>query len=142
MSGRESGCFNFASDIMERWAKVRPHGLGVWCVDERGGREQRFTFAQIAEQLRRAAHYFHTLGIQRGDRVLVILPRVPQWWIAMLGLTKLGAVPIPGTMLLTARDIRYRVAAAEVAALITDGDCAGKAGGLAGINILAGEERP
>src|SRR5260221_7173768 len=141
MSGRESGCFNFASDIMERWAKVRPHGLGVWCVDERGGREQRFTFAQIAEQLRRAAHYFHTLGIQRGDRVLVILPRVPQWWIAMLGLTKLGAVPIPGTMLLTAKDIRYRIEAAEAAAVITCGEIAERVGDFAGIKIAAGEER-
>src|SRR6266853_2538530 len=124
MSGREPDCFNFAGDIMERWAKVRPHDLALWCVDESGAGETRFTFAQLVEQFRRAAHYFHSLGLRRGDRVLIILPRVPQWWIAMLGLTKLGAVPIPGTMLLTAKDIRYRIETAEAAAVITCGEVA------------------
>ncbi|HYR59094.1 MAG TPA: AMP-binding protein [Chthoniobacteraceae bacterium] len=141
MSGRESDCFNFAGDIMERWAKVRPHDLALWCVDESGAGETRFTFAQLAEQFRRAAHYFHSLGLRRGDRVLIILPRVPQWWIAMLGLTKLGAVPIPGTMLLTAKDIRYRIETAEAAAVITCGEVAERVEDFSGIKIAAGEER-
>ncbi|HEY5895447.1 MAG TPA: AMP-binding protein [Chthoniobacterales bacterium] len=140
MSGRESVCFNFAGDVLERWAKMRPHDLALWCVEERTEREQRFTFIRLAEQFRRAAHFFHTLGIRRGDRVLVILPRVPQWWIAMLGLTKLGAVPIPGTLLLTARDIRYRLDAAEVAAVITNAETAERVGDFTGLKIVAGEE--
>ena len=141
MSGQEPVCFNFASDIMERRAKLRPHDPALWCVDESGGQEQRFTFAQLAEQFRRAAHFFHTLGVQRGDRVLVILPRVPQWWTAMLGLTKLGAVPIPGTVLLTAKDIRYRIETAEVAAVITCREVAERVDDFAGIKIVAGGER-
>lgn len=142
MSGAETDCFNFASDVMERWATNRPHDPALWCVDESGGDEQRFTFAQLANQFRRAAHFFHILGVQRGDRILVILPRVPQWWIAMLGLTKLGAVPIPGTVLLTAKDLRYRIEAAEVAAVITSDEIAERADDFTGIKIVVGGVRP
>src|SRR5262245_38510915 len=92
--------FNFARDVVERWARDRPDGVALWCVDETGP-EQKFSFRQLGEQLRRAAHFFSQAGIRRGDRVLVITPRIPQWWIALLGLIRLGAVPIPGTPLLT-----------------------------------------
>ncbi len=140
MSGQEPVCFNFAADVMERWAVMTPRAPALWCVDESGGPGQRFTFAQLADQFRRAAHFFHTAGVRRGDRVLVMLPRVPQWWVAMLGLTKLGAVPIPGTMLLTEKDILYRIQAAEVAAVITCGEIADRVGDFSGIKILAGGE--
>src|SRR5437899_2460921 len=80
MTGQNPRCFNFATDVMERWAKDRPHDLALWCVDETGGREQRFTFAEMADDFRRAAHFFHAQGLRRGDRVLVVLPRIPQWW--------------------------------------------------------------
>jgi acetyl-CoA synthetase/medium-chain acyl-CoA synthetase len=140
MNGQTSALFNFATDVMERWAELRPHDLALWCVGESGA-EQRFTFAELAKQFRHAASFFDKLGIRRGDRVLVILPRVPQWWIAMLGLTKLGAVPIPGTVLLTAKDIRYRIQAAEVAAVITNGEIAERADDFFGIKIVVGAER-
>src|SRR5690349_12993458 len=93
--------FNFARDVVEEWARRTPDAPALWWVGESGQGELRFTFRQIAEQCRRAADFFHAQGIRRGDRVLVILPRVPQWWIAMLGLTRLGAIAIPGTTLLT-----------------------------------------
>ena len=141
MSGQETVCFNFAGDVMERWAKLRPHDPALWCVDESGANEQRLTFAQLADQFRRASHFFHTLGVRRGDRVLLILPRIPQWWIAMLGLTKLGAVPIPGTMLLTEKDIAYRIKAADVTAIITAAEVARRVRDFAGIKIIIGEER-
>src|SRR5689334_13206209 len=101
--------FNFARDVMERWARQRPEATALWIVQEETRRELKFTFAELAELQCRAAAFFADLGIERGDRVLVILPRVPQWWIAMLGLVRLGAVPIPGTPLLTAKDISYRL---------------------------------
>src|SRR6266853_4051731 len=116
--------FNFAGDVMERWALERPDALALWCVDDAGCVEHKVSFRQLAVRFRRAAGLFQTLGVRRGHRVLVTLPRVPQWWIAMLGLTKLGAVPIPGTPLLTAKDIRYRVETAEVAAVISCGEIA------------------
>ena len=111
--------FNFARDVVERWARERPDAPALWCVGESGAKEQRYSFRQITEDFRRAASFFNDLGIRRGDRVLLITPRLPQWWVAMLGLVRLGAVPIPGTPLLTAKDIRYRLETAEATALIT-----------------------
>src|SRR2546426_2031049 len=134
--------FNFASDVMERWARERPDAMALWCVDDAGCVEHKLSFRQLAENFHRAAGLFHTLGIGRGDRVLVTLPRIPQWWIAMLGLTKLGAVPIPGTPLLTVKDIRYRVETAEVGAIITDAEGAAKVEDFEGIRLLVGAERP
>ncbi|MEY2429427.1 MAG: acetyl-CoA synthetase, partial [Verrucomicrobiota bacterium] len=88
MSEEQPRHFNFAHDVVERWARERPEGMALWCVREADSTEQKFTFRQIAQDLRRAAHFFHQLGLRRGDRVLIITPRIPQWWIAMLGLTR------------------------------------------------------
>jgi acetyl-CoA synthetase/medium-chain acyl-CoA synthetase len=126
--------------VVERWAQEQPDSLALWSVAEAG--ETKLTFGQLAVELRRAGSFFHQLGLQRGDRVLVILPRVPEWWIAMLGLIRIGAVPIPGTPLLTTKDIQYRVQAADVRALLTDVEGAAKAGGVTvSHRVLVGEER-
>jgi acetyl-CoA synthetase/medium-chain acyl-CoA synthetase len=119
--------FNFSRDVIERWAKERPDALALWCVREIDGAEQKLNFHQLSEQLRRAASFFHQLGLRRGDRVLVVAPRVSQWWVAMLGLIRLGVVPIPGTTLLTARDIKYRLDASGAVTLLTDEELADKA---------------
>ncbi len=135
--------FNFARDVVERWARERPDAPALWCVREQDSIEQKITFSQLARELRRAASFFDQLGLCRGDRVMVIAPRVPQWWIAMLGLTRLGAVPIPGTPMLTAKDLRYRLETAEAAALVTDADGAARAEGLEiPRRIIVGGERP
>ena len=133
--------FNFARDVMERWARERLDACALWCVDDGGRNELKLSFRELGENLRRAAGLFNTAGIRRGDRVLMILPRVPQWWIAILGLTKLGAVPIPGTPLLTAEDIRYRVEAADVTAILTDVEGTAKVGDFRGARLLLGAER-
>jgi acyl-coenzyme A synthetase/AMP-(fatty) acid ligase len=130
--------FNFARDIVERWAQLRPGELGLWCVDEGGG-ERRFSFAELADCARRASHLLHQAGIRRGDRVLVMLPRVPMWWIGMLGLIRLGAVPITATTLLTEKDIAYRIGAAGITAMLTDAEGASKAASFGGIVLLAEE---
>jgi acyl-coenzyme A synthetase/AMP-(fatty) acid ligase len=142
--------FNFARDVVERWARERPNAIALWCVGE-DGREQKFSFEQLAEEERRAAHFFRTLGLRRGDRVLVILPRVPQWWIAMLGLVRLGAAPIPGTPMLTSADLAYRIQTAEVNGIISDADGATKVddacsrrreeADFRGVRLLVGSER-
>jgi acetyl-CoA synthetase/medium-chain acyl-CoA synthetase len=135
--------FNFARDVMERWARERSDALALWWADEAGDHEQKISFGQLADNFRRAAAFFNTVGIRRGDRVLITLPRLPQWWIAMLGLTRIGAVPIPGTPLLTQKDIRYRIETADARAVITDADGVAKMEGLSvGIRIAVGAERP
>jgi len=133
--------FNFAKDVVERWAIERPEALALWCVHD--GIEEKFTFGKLSAQLRRAASFFHQLGIRPGDRVLLQLPRVPAWWISLLGLIRLGAVPMPGTTQLTTKDLSYRLATAAPCAIITNADGAGKADGLGfDFRILAGGERP
>src|SRR5437868_10535418 len=92
--------FNFTRDVVDRCARERPDALALWCVGETDSAEEKRTFRQVAAESRRAASFFEQLGICRGDRVLIILTRVPQWWVAMLGLIRLGAIPIPGTPML------------------------------------------
>ncbi|MGH2480460.1 MAG: AMP-binding protein, partial [Ktedonobacteraceae bacterium] len=116
--------FNFATDVMGKWASD-PHKLAMLWVGQDGERRQ-LTFAHLAEQSSRAANAFAALGIQKGDRVLVMLPRIPEWWESVLGLMKLGAVPIPCTTLLTPKDIQFRSEVAEAAGFITDSEGAAK----------------
>jgi len=130
--------FNFAGDVIDRWARLRPHSPALWCVHASTRAEEKFTFRQLSLLSRRAANLLRACGVQRGDRVLLMLPRIPQWWIAMLGLIRLGAVPVPATLLLTARDVAYRLETARVAAVITNLEGVAKVGAFDGIRLLAG----
>jgi len=109
--------FNFAYDVMDVWAEEKPDGLALlWTNDE--GEERRTTFAQLKSETDRAAAYLQSLGICKGDPVMLILKRRYEWWIAMLALHKLGAVVIPATHMLTKHDIIYRDTRASVKAII------------------------
>ncbi|HZS75384.1 MAG TPA: AMP-binding protein [Ktedonobacteraceae bacterium] len=116
--------FNFATDVIGKWASD-PNKLAMLWIGQ-NGEERNLTFAHFAEYSSRAANAFAKLGIQKGDRVLVMLPRVPEWWESVLGLMKLGAIPIPCTTLLTPKDIAFRAEAAEANAIITDDEGAAK----------------
>jgi acetyl-CoA synthetase/medium-chain acyl-CoA synthetase len=118
--------FNFATNIFDGWARARPQSPALWCVDGLTGTEQKFTFAELARLSAQAANAFRAQGVRRGDRVLVMLPRVWQWWAAMLGLTRLGAVPIPATLQLMPRDVTYRLKTARVRAVLTNAEGLGK----------------
>lgn len=123
---------------MDRWAEQRPDAPALWWVNAVTGNEQRFTFRQLAALSCHAAGFLRLCGIQRGDRVLIMLPRVPQWWIAMLGLIRLGAVPVPATLLLTQRDVAYRLKSAKVSAVITSLEGVLKVEGFDGLRLLVG----
>src|SRR5258708_29574780 len=110
--------FNFAADIIDKQGKS-PEKLAMLWVGQDGERRQ-LTFAHFAEYSSRAANAFSTLGIAKGDPVLVMLPRIPEWWETILGLMRLGAIPIPCTTLLTPKDIQFRSEVAEARAFITD----------------------
>src|SRR5436853_6361537 len=112
--------FNFAIDVIGKWA-ADPHKPAMLWIGEHG-EEKGLTFAHFAERSSRAANAFAELGIHRGDRVLVMLPRIPEWWESVLGLMKLGAVPIPCTTLLTTKDIQFRAEIAEPVAFVTDNE--------------------
>ncbi|WIG60574.1 MAG: Acetyl-CoA synthetase [Ktedonobacterales bacterium] len=110
--------YNFALDTIGTWAEDASRLAMLWVGPD--GQEERYTFVHFDEQSSRAAHAFEKLGIQKGDRVLLMLPRVPEWWEAVLGLMKLGAIAIPCTTLLTPKDIQYRAELSEAVAMITD----------------------
>ena len=109
--------FNFAYDVMDEWAKEAPEKLALlWTNDQ--DEEIRATFGQLKEQSDQAASYLQSLGIGKGDPVMLILKRRYEWWIVMLALHKLGAVIIPATHMLTKKDIIYRNNRASVKAII------------------------
>ncbi|MEP7105830.1 MAG: AMP-binding protein, partial [Chloroflexota bacterium] len=116
--------FNFARDVIGRWAqdpdKLAMHWLGP------DGAERRVTFRDFAERSDRFARLLQQQGVRPGDRVMVQLPRVPAWWEVLLGCFKAGAVAVPGTVLLTPKDIQYRTGLAEGVAYVCDADNAPK----------------
>jgi acetyl-CoA synthetase len=109
--------FNFAYDVMDVWAEEKPDKLALlWTNDE--GECIRFTFKDLKEQSDQTASYFQSLGIGRGDMVMLILKRRYEFWLAMMALHKLGAVAIPATHMLTDKDIVYRNNRASIKAII------------------------
>ena len=108
--------FNFAFDVVDELAKKHPDKLAMLHID-RHKVERRFTFADISRYSNKAANYFRSLGIQKGDRVLLILRRHYQFWITMMALNKLGATAILGSNQLLSHDISYRVNAADIKAI-------------------------
>ncbi len=137
--------FNFGFDVVDRWATASPDHTALHWVGPDG--EQTITYAQLAERSGRFARAVRSLPIAPGERVLVILPRVPEWWEALIGLLKAGVIAIPGTTLLTPKDLAYRIELAGVSAVITDPDGAEKIDAMgnapAGLKqrILVGPER-
>ena len=109
--------FNFAYDVMDAWAEEAPTKLALlWTNDQ--GIERRTTFGELKEQTDQAASYLMSLGIGKGDPVMLILKRRYEWWVVMLALHKLGAVVIPATHMLTKHDIVYRNTRASVKAIV------------------------
>ncbi|HOG00894.1 MAG: Acetyl-coenzyme A synthetase [Firmicutes bacterium ADurb.Bin248] len=117
--------FNFAFDVADALAAKNPDKLAMLHI-AKDGAERRFTFADIRRASNQCANYFKSLGIKKGDRVMLVLKRHHQFWPALLGLHKLGAVAIPATYLLQGHDYAYRFGKAGVAALLctADGDAA------------------
>ena len=117
--------FNFAFDCVDAIAARYPDKLAMLHLD-REKNERRFTFEDMSKASSRAANYFKALGIRRGDRVMLVLKRHYQFWFAILGLHKLGAIAIPATNQLQEHDFTYRFNAAGVSAILctSDGDAA------------------
>ena len=113
--------FNFAYDVVDALGQSKPEKLAMLHLSE-DGTERRFTFRDMMKESARAANYFKSLGIQRGDRVMLVLKRHYQFWFAILGLHKLGAVAIPATNQLLEKDFAYRFAAGNVKAVLCTAD--------------------
>lgn len=125
--------FNPVLDVVERWAREEPSALALLSLDGAGQVTAEQSVADLARESRRAARALQAAGVGKGDRVFVMLPRVPAWYAAVLGAIRIGAVPMPAPNLLTAKDIAFRVAAAGASAVVTGTDGAAKVGELEGV---------
>ncbi len=113
--------FNFAFDIVDGWAKEDPKKEALlYCTDD--GVRKMYTFEDLRVLSNKAANWFLSKGIKKGDRVLLMLKQRPEAWICILGLCKIGAVCIPATFQLTKKDIVYRCNAAEVKLIVAVDD--------------------
>ncbi|MCA6079695.1 MAG: AMP-binding protein [Endomicrobium sp.] len=113
--------FNFAFDVVDEIAYTSPDKKAmVWCNPE--GEEKILTFNDIKRESNRAANFFKSLGIKKGDAVMLMLKRHYEYWYCAIALHKLGALMIPATHLLTVKDIKYRVKVANIKMIIAAAD--------------------
>jgi acetyl-CoA synthetase len=113
--------FNFAYDVVDGWARIRPEKLALLWTNDRGDMRS-YSFAEMKRLSDKAANALLSLGVRKGDVVMLILKQRPEVWIMMIALEKIGAVCIPGTYQLTRKDLEYRCNIAEVALLVAVDD--------------------
>ena len=113
--------FNFAFDCVDAIANNTPEKLAMLHID-RDKNERRFTFNDMKRRSNQTANYFKSLGIKKGDRVMLVLKRHYQFWFSMLALHKLGAIAIPATNQLLAHDFEYRFQSAGISAIVATVD--------------------
>lgn len=118
----EADAFNFAFDLVDGMAEKDPNKTAMMWVAKDGTTEHRFTFAEMKKYTAMTANYFESLGIKKGDRVMLVLKRHYQFWFSILALHKIGAVAIPATNQLKEHDFSYRFMAAGVSAIVITGN--------------------
>lgn len=110
--------FNFAYDVVDEYAGTEPNRTAlVWCDDN--DEERYFSFFDLAEASAKTANFLKERGIKKGDRVMIILRRRYEFWFFLLALHKIGAIAIPATTMLLAKDVEYRNKAANVKMIVT-----------------------
>ncbi len=117
--------FNFAFDVVDRWAEDHTK-LALISVDPTGEHAEKHTFWEMKVLSNKFANLLLRLGLKKGERAFIMVPRLPQWYIAVLGMIKLGVVPMPATTLCTPHDIEFRLNRAEATIAITDLENASK----------------
>ena len=112
--------FNFGYDVVDAWAAEQPDKNALLWTNDKGENRQ-FSFADMKRYTDMTASYFQSLGIGRGDMVMLILKRRYEFWYSTIALHKLGATVIPATHLLTKKDIIYRCNAADIKMIVAAG---------------------
>ncbi|XP_040212790.1 acyl-coenzyme A synthetase ACSM3, mitochondrial isoform X2 [Rana temporaria] len=121
--------FNFASDVLDKWTAAEKDGTkkpnhALWLIDGTG-KEIQWSFEELGFHSRKVANILSdACDLKPGDRVIVILPRLPEWWLLNVACLRAGLVLIPGTTQLTAKDILHRLQASEAKCIITHDDLA------------------
>ena len=111
--------FNFATDVLDKWAEFDRNKLAMIWVNQQG-EERRYTFYDFHKLSIEAANYLVKLGVSKGDKVFLMLPRMVEWWIFSLAMIRIGAIQCPSPTLLTPEDVKYRVNAGKFKVVITD----------------------
>ena len=130
--------FNAVIDILERWDREDPSALALVTIDGAGVETDRKTVSQLAADARRTAAALVGLGVKPGDPVYVMLPRIPEWYAAVLGAARMGAVPMPAPNMLTPNDIRYRIESSGAVVAITNAEAVAKVDEAVGENLRTG----
>ena len=117
--------YNFGFDVIDAWAKKDRNRLAMIWTDQKGN-EKKYTFFDLMRLSNQAVNICIKYGIKKGDRVMLMLPRTPEWWIFVIALIKLGAVYCPATTMLTPKDLEYRIQAANIRMIITMAEHADK----------------
>lgn len=116
--------FNFASDVLDYWAQMEEEGKrgpspAFWWVNGQGD-EIKWSFRKLRDLTCRTANVFEQIcGLQQGDHLALILPRVPEWWLVTVGCMRTGIIFMPGTTQLKAKDILYRIQMSRAKAIVT-----------------------
>ena len=113
--------FNFAYDIVDAWAEKDRNKLAMIWTNQ-AGEEKYFTFRQMKNLSNQIANMMFKQNINKGDRVMLLLPRVPEWWTFALAAIKIGAVICPSPVLLTPHDLKYRINTGRFKMIVTDTD--------------------
>ncbi len=121
ISFKNEDTFNFAFDVVDALGRKKPDKLAMLHIDK-NKEERRFTFAQMKRASSQTANYFKSLGIKKGDKVMLILKRHYQFWFCMLALHKIGAIAIPATNQLKEHDLTYRFNKAGVKMIVATAD--------------------
>ena len=122
--------FNFGFDVIDAWAKKDRNKIAMIWTNQKGA-EKKFTFWDLMRSSNQVVNMLIKYGVNKGDRVLIMLPRVPEWWIATIALIKRGAVYCPAPTMLTEHDLKYRINAAEIKMVITSEEHADKIDAIA-----------
>ncbi|XP_078237360.1 acyl-coenzyme A synthetase ACSM5, mitochondrial isoform X2 [Pogona vitticeps] len=115
--------FNFASDVLDEWTLVekdgkRPPNPAFWWVNDHQ-EEVKWSFEELGFLAQKAANVLSGhCGLKRGDRILTVLPRIPEWWLLQVACMRAGIVFIPGTSQLTVKDIAYRLQASKAKCIV------------------------
>ncbi len=117
--------FNFGFDVIDAWANKDRNKLAMIWVNQ-DGVEEKFTFWDLMRLSNQIVNIMIKYGVNKGDRVLIMLPRVPEWWTFTLALIKRGAVYCPAPTMLTSHDLKYRINIADIKMVITSQEHAEK----------------
>jgi acetyl-CoA synthetase len=110
--------FNFGFDVIDAWANQDRNKIAMLWVNQEG-EEKKFTFFDLMRLSNQIVNILIKYGVNKGDKVMIMLPRVPEWWTFTLGLIKRGAVYCPAPTMLTPKDLKYRINLADIKMIIT-----------------------